>query len=63
MSTGVSASVHAGIHLPRQVHTPQATPPLREGTPPLHDGHCSGRDASYWNAFLLFILDLTLDIC
>ena len=22
------------------------------------DGHCSGRDASYWNAFLFWILSL-----
>ena len=41
---GVSASVHAGIH------TPQQTPP--PGRPPAADGHCSGRYASYWNAFL-----------
>ena len=34
---GVSASVHPGIPPP----------------PPPHDGHCSGRYASFWNAFLL----------
>ena len=39
-------------------HTPRADTPLPY-TPPLidippSDGHCSGRYASYWNAFLLF---------
>ena len=37
--------VHAGIHTPFPVHT-WIHPP---------DGHCSGRYASYWNAFL-FVL-------
>ena len=39
--------------------TPPCRYPPREGTPPWvvtpprpHDGHCSGRYASYWNAFL-----------
>ena len=55
---GLSASVHAGIHTP-WAGTPSlaGTPPGQvhplAGTPP-HDGHCSGRYASYWNAFLLF---------
>ena len=38
-------SVHTGVY------TPGHTLPLAD-TPP--DGHCSGRYASYWNAFLLW---------
>ena len=30
-------------------------PHLRADTPPPGDGHCSGRYASYWNAFLFCI--------
>ena len=55
---------HAGIHalsIPWQVHAPGRYTPLWKvhplaGAPPYtppHDGHCSGRYASYWNAFLL----------
>ena len=47
---------------PRQTDTPwQTTPPgrhLPRQTPtptPLRDGHCRGRYASYWNAFLLIM--------
>ena len=50
-----------GVHPPRQTPHPQAdtplsrhplgqTPPGRH--PPPSDDHCSGRYASYWNAFL-----------
>ena len=41
--------------LPRQrTATPLGRPPQAEGRQPLPpaDGHCSGRYASYWNAFL-----------
>ena len=52
-----------GVHpLPRQkidtpwedIHTPRQTPLMGRPPPPLPtaDGHCSGRYASYWNAFL-----------
>ena len=38
-------------------HPPRHTSPLGKSslgrTPPPRDGHCSGRYASYWNAFLL----------
>ena len=49
---GLSASVHAGIHPP-----PGQTPLLGRHPPgqTLPGGHYSGRYASYWNAFLLFI--------
>ena len=55
---GVSASVHAGITSP--LTPPWAYTPLGRHTlplgraPPPADGHCSGRYASYWNAFLSF---------
>ena len=66
---GVSASGSGGIYTPRQTpprktcrhaplgrhleaDTPRQTPPLADTHPP--DGHCSGRCASYWNAFLFF---------
>ena len=46
--------VHAGIHTPWPVHAGiQPHCPVHAGIhapPPL--GHCSGRYASYWNAFL-----------
>ena len=57
---GVSASVHAGTPPPpeqtppRSRHTaPEQTPPGAD-TPPRY-GHCCGRYASYWNAFLLIV--------
>ena len=37
---------------PRQTHTPWADPPAK-------DGHCSGRYASYWNAFLFSFANIT----
>ena len=48
---GTPQQVHplAGIP-PRQVYPSRQVQPPR---PPPHDGHCSGRCASYWNAFLL----------
>ena len=46
LSTGGSASVHAGIPPPQeQAH------PLKADPPPA-DGYCCRRYASYWNAFL-----------
>ena len=46
-----------GRHPPRQ--TPPRSDTLSPGqTPPLPDGHYSGRHASYWNAFLLTICAL-----
>ena len=39
---------------PPLAHTPRQTPPGRH-PPPFGDCHCSGRYASYWNAFLLLI--------
>ena len=59
-----SCPVHAGIHtppgqivLPGQtapcpVHAGIHTPPWKDTPPPLPDSHCSGRSASYRNAFL-----------
>ena len=62
----VSASVHGGIPPPSRAGTPSwaGTPAgsytPQTGTPPeAHpppDGHCSGRYASYWNAFLLNLI-------
>ena len=46
---GGSASVHAGIP-----HPPEADPP--GSRPPGRDSHCCGRYASYWNAFLSFLM-------
>ena len=58
---GGSASVHAGIHLSSRLH-PRQTSPSWADTPPGRrpptgqtspaNGYCSGRYASYWNAFL-----------
>ena len=36
------------------------TPPPRADTLPPRDGHCSGRYASYWNAFLFFVNSFTI---
>ena len=51
-------SVHwGGLHLPGQAGiTPRAEPPSPG------DGHCSGRYASYWNAFLLKIFPLIVNL-
>ena len=50
--TPVSYSVHRAGCLPQCMlgYTPPADTP--QGRPPAADGHCSGRYASYWNAFL-----------
>ena len=47
--------VHAGTHLHCPVHAGIHTPcPVHAGIHPIPTGgHCSGRYASYWNAFLL----------
>ena len=37
-------------------HPGQTPPPPRQTQPPPPDGHCSGRYASYWNAFLCMLL-------
>ena len=47
-SRGVSASGSRGVYTP-WTHTPLET------HPPGRDGHWSGRYASYWDAFLLYI--------
>ena len=63
--------VHPGqVHRPQQVHPQQVHTSLGQVHPPgryiplgsfsphphPHDSHCSGRYASYWNAFLFVIL-------
>ena len=53
--TGVCHSVQGGCILACPgADTLRQTPPLGRHTPP-PDGHCSGRYASYWNAFLFSI--------
>ena len=63
-----------GRHTPRQTppplrQTPRADTPLGKTPPwadtPLRDGHCSGRYAFYWNAFLFYncIYYLLIDPC
>ena len=64
----IENSVHEGVHPPRQTpplgrqpppgqtppsgrHPPRQIPPWADTSPP-QDSHCSGRYASYWNAFL-----------
>ena len=45
-------------------HPPGQTTPLSQ-TPPLPNGHCSGRYASYWNAFLyshVFAVSFNIDV-
>ena len=48
-----------GRQIPPGIQTPPSQTPLGIQTPPWHsdtpppDGYCSGRYASYWNAFLL----------
>ena len=41
--------------VPWQADTPRADTPLADRHPPPADGYCSGRYASYWNAFLLLM--------
>ena len=62
MFSQVSACPRGGVHPPRQTphppgrHPSEQTPPgadtPRQTLPPPSDGHCRGRYASYWNAFL-----------
>ena len=52
---GVPASVHAGIHTPRADTLPGQTHIPLGRHPPPPGGHCSGRYASYWNAFLFYM--------
>ena len=53
----MSASVHAGIPPPSG-----SRPPGADTTPPGRDGHCCGRHASYWNAFLFVIVLLKITL-
>ena len=58
---------------PRQTFPPWADPPGRHPPParadipeagtPSRDGHCSGRYASHWNAFLLYLYFLDTFCC
>ena len=66
----VSTSVQAGIHPPGrpppgQHLLPRKTHPWADTAPPQADGYCSGRYASYWNAFLLagliFVLKISIE--
>ena len=50
---GVSAPVHAGIHALLGRHPSPGQSPLPWADTPSPGGHCSGRYASYLNAFLL----------
>ena len=65
---GCMPSMHWGRHPPGRHplgrHSPGQTPPWADTSPgqtsppgkhPPPDGYCSGRYASYWNAFLYFI--------
>ena len=54
---GGSASVHTGMppgsrHPQEQTPPGSRHPPGADTPPPRRDGHCCGRYASYWNAFL-----------
>ena len=57
----------SGRH-PHWADPPQSDTPSQADTPcPVHagihtDGHCSGRYASYWNAFLLNLFKLDLNV-
>ena len=54
--TGVRLSTGGGVHPPGR-HPPGRHPSPWADTPhPWADGHCSGRYASYWNAFLLKLI-------
>ena len=48
------AGTSPGRYTLRQVHPQAGTPPCRNTLNP--NGHCSGRYASYWNAFLLILI-------
>ena len=48
---------------PWQADTPLADNPLADKHPPSRDGYCSGRYASYWNAFLLKFMPSIYDCC
>ena len=67
--TSLGSTPPSGKHIPLEAHTPPGSTPPRStppqeappGSTPLSlpsDGHCSGRYASYWNAFLLFVFFL-----
>ena len=55
LSTGRSASVHAGIPPPPEQTPPEQTLP-DQAPAPRADGYCCGRYTSYWNAFLFRIM-------
>ena len=68
----VKNSVHRGLSArhPQANTPPRQTPPWadtptpldrppRQTPPPPADGHCSGRSASYWNAFLFAPYDVS----
>ena len=61
--SSVCHSVHGGGgQTPSPGQTPllrRQTPPMADRHPPPADGYCSGRYASYWNAFLYIFLRLT----
>ena len=60
-----SASVHAGQTSPRQTTPWTDTHPLGRQPPgqtPAADGHCTGRYASYWNAFLFSIVPIPFPV-
>ena len=56
--TGVCLSTRRGVCLSACWDTTHKHPPPEQKPPPQRDGHCCGRYASYWNAFL-FVLNLT----
>ena len=49
---------HPQSRPPGSRHPLRADTPSPEQTPPRRDGHCCGRYASYWNAFLYISLFL-----
>ena len=64
---GVSAPVHAGIHPPDPRPGPETDDPPGADRPPLYSAcweirATSGRYASYWNAFLLSVISVFLEI-
>ena len=59
LGCGVPASGSGGVHPPGE--TPHTLGRHPQGKHPLpRDGHCSGRYASYWNAFLFLSIILLL---
>ena len=58
---GVYPSMHWGVY--RSMHwAGVSTTPSLGRHPPSRDGHCSGRYASYWNAFF-FLICTDVDEC